>query len=260
MTDSQRPHLRPSFIIVGAQRAGTSSLFRMLTLHQQVISPRAKELHFFDRDEIYGGGIDDYWSLFPRDPGNGMLITGEATPSYLYLDEVPGRIHRHLPDVTIVAILRDPVKRAFSAWNMYRTLSTFPGREHLFDPRTFDAAIEEELAGGGENRAHRYLERGYYARQLRRYSELFGREQVHVFGYPQLINDRVGVIDRIFKATGIPPFNGDMGSLDVRKNMLNYAKGIHPALEARMRDHLAPHMQELDELLGIALDLNEAPR
>ena len=172
LLDLFRPPMRPAFLIIGAQKAGTSALFRMIAAHQQVAAPVVKEHHFFDNDLHYARGMRHYLSGFPRKgPATRGRITFEATPNYLFNEASCERIHRELPGVRLIVVLRDPVSRAFSAWNMFRDFANSERFAHLHDPRSFEQAVEDELAGRTAMRAHRYLARGHYAPQLRRFIE-----------------------------------------------------------------------------------------
>ncbi len=101
----------PDFIILGAQRAGTSSLYYYLSQHPQILPAVRKELHFFD--DHYRRGLGWYRSQFPTRGARGT-ITGEATPYYLSHPHAPARIQRLLPQARLIVLLRNPVERAIS--------------------------------------------------------------------------------------------------------------------------------------------------
>lgn len=250
-----RGHMRPSFLIIGAQKAGTSALFRMLAAHPSVIAPAVKEHHFFDDDARYAQGFRSYQRGFPLVAEARGRITFEATPSYLFIEPAAERIHRHLPHVRLIAVLRDPVRRAFSAWNMFRDLKGHPVHGHLHDPRSFRQAVEDELAGREIPRAHRYLARGFYAPQLRRYIGLFGRDRLLVLHHSRLDRDPAGIMAECIAFLGLPPYTGDGGVLKVRDNVRPYTSALDPDLRQRLTAYFAPHMAELQALLGPEWDL-----
>lgn len=258
LADPLRPRLLPSFVIIGAQKAGTSALFKMLAQHPQVLAPAVKELHFFDNDANYAKGFAHYRAQFPPAPRGGGKVTFEATPAYLFVERAAERLHTHLPKTRLVAVLRDPVKRAFSAWNMFRDFATDPVHGHLHDSRSFAQAVEDELSGRDVPWEHRYLARGHYAGQLRRYFDLFGRDRVLVLDHRDLDRDPGGVMARCCTFLGLPPFEGDPQRLRVRDNVRPYTTTLDPALEQRLRDYFAPHMAELCVLLGPEWDLMKA--
>ena len=137
-------HNRPKldFLIVGAEKAGTTALFAYLRQIPGVYIPFNKELNFFDRDHRYGDGKDfsplhRWFLLAPK----GALL-GEATPTYLVNPHCFSRIYDYNPDIKVVALLRSPVRRAYSAWN-YR-------RARLRDKRDFMTAVKVEVESGAD--------------------------------------------------------------------------------------------------------------
>lgn len=137
----------PDFIVVGAMKAGTSSIARNLGDHPEVWMPEA-EVHFFNDDEAYEKGPELYEKQL--DPGESGVKIGEKTPTYSLLPKVPERIHRHYPDTHIVWIFRDPVARAYSNyWHVVKK-----GNEL----RPWPQAVEDEIHGRIENRWRLYLE------------------------------------------------------------------------------------------------------
>jgi Sulfotransferase domain len=164
----------PDFLVIGAQRAGSTSLFEQLCEHPGVAAPSHKEIHYFDLQSFRGPRW--YRSHFPPARRSRGRITGEASPYYLFHPGVPARVAEALPDVRLIALLRDPVARAYSHYQ----LSVRDGHETL----GFAEALESEaerLAGeetrlladrAYRSRAHRhqsYASRGAYAEQLRRW-------------------------------------------------------------------------------------------
>src|SRR5690606_4435051 len=115
-----------------------------------------------------------YRALFDDVTNEGAI--GEASPIYLYAEQAPRNIHRHIPDARMIAILRDPAERAFSAC----CHTVRDGREPIADFRAAVAAEPERIAAGWPPIYH-YVTAGFYARQLQRYFELFAREQLRIY-------------------------------------------------------------------------------
>ncbi|MBV6406322.1 MAG: sulfotransferase [Flavobacteriales bacterium] len=255
LAEPLRPRLMPSIVIVGAQKAGTSALFSMLVRHPKVIAPVEKELTFFGNDNTYALGMAHYRRMLPLRPWRGSgWATLDATPNYLYRPPAAERIRRHLPDALIVAVLRDPVKRARSDWNMFHQFEGHPRYAHLYDPRPFAEAMAAELA---DPPPFGYLARGLYAPQVARYFRLFGRERVLVIGYPELKAAPDEVVRRIARQAGLDPALLPADLRTVKANVRAYGEPVDTALEERLRNYYAPHLQELDEVLGGHLDLRE---
>lgn len=251
--------MTPSLLLIGAQKAGTSAVFDMLSRHPQVIRPRVKEIMFFNRDEEYEKGLRHYLAKFPARPlRGGPAITFEASVGYLYHDETPRRIKAMLPGVQLAAILREPVSRAYSAWNMFRQFRDHRLYADLYDPRPFEQAIMEEIDGHPVHRAHRYLDRGHYAPQLRRYFDVFGREGLQLFSYGQLQEDPRSVVDAILRTVDLDAAPLGDKVFKVRKNKRPYVSTLSPALEDRLRAHCASWQGELEDLLGHGFPLERA--
>lgn len=271
---TSRARILPSYLIIGAQRAGTTSLFDNLCRHPDVAGPTAtkdevawaKELHFFD--DGFWRGVDWYRAFFPLASSRYVarlrgadLIAGEASPSYLFHPGVPARVAATLPDVRLIALLRDPVERAYSHYqHMHRKgMETLSFEDAL-------AAEEERLAGEEEriladpryasdhHRNHSYVTRGLYADQLERWFEYFPREQLLVlraedfFARPaEIYADVLGFLDlRPWKAHDF-----------VRRNRAAYSP-IHPALRARLAARFAEPNARLARLLNRDFGWNSA--
>ena len=144
----------PTFLVIGAQKSGTTSLVHYLAAHPQVYA-RTDELHFFDR--YYERGLDWYSSQFED-----AAAVGESSPEYMFRPEVAPRIAADLPGVKLVAILRDPVDRAYSQYWHNRT------RGH--EPLSFEDALAAEPDRASDLERYGYVGRGRYAEQLARFT------------------------------------------------------------------------------------------
>ncbi|MFD1674165.1 sulfotransferase family protein [Alicyclobacillus fodiniaquatilis] len=198
----------PNFIIIGAAKAGTTALYKYLQQHPDIFMSRVKETnHFAFRDtppNFQGPGdhpnaitsFDDYQALFQD--ASGCKAIGEASPMYLYKPEVAKRIKTVIPDVKLIVILRDPVERAYSAYNHLRR----DGREPIGD---FVTAVQEE-----ENRIKanwapmwHYLSRGYYYQQLKPYLEQFDSNQLLILFHEDLDSDPQATLQKVFRYLGV---------------------------------------------------------
>ncbi len=205
----QTPHRpRLSFMIVGAQKAGTSALAQFLDAHPQIGMSSLKEVHLFDAPEYSGewapADIDERYrphfaqSRFTGLPGDTVL--GEATPIYLFMSDVPAELRRYNPDLRVIVLLRDPVERAISHYYMekgrggerrslWQALLLEPFRlRRSRDPRHPESA----------QRVHSYRARGLYSRQLRNLYRVFPRERVLVVRAEDLLRDHDAVLRQVF--------------------------------------------------------------
>ena len=179
----------PDFLVLGAQKAGTTALYAYLRWHPGITGPSWKEVSFFDRHWWRGEGW--YRGQFPLRSGG--QIVGEASPSYLFHPLAPERARTLVPDARLIALVRNPVDRAYSQYQHAVAL----GRE----PLSFEDALaaEDERTRGEVDRLvadprafsrawwdHTYVARGRYAEQLERWLRVFPREQLLVVATEEL--------------------------------------------------------------------------
>ena len=252
-----RPRLKPSFIIVGAQKAGTSALFKALSEHPKVIPPDTKELDFFSKDDRFDQGVNHYLQQFPVKPWKYQNeITFEASPSYLESQVAPMRINDTLPGVRVIMVLRDPVKRAFSAWNMFRQFKDHPIYSYLYDPRSFEVAIEDELKNRVEY-SRKYLSRGLYVENVKRYLETFIKDRVLILSYPQYRKEPSTVLNKICEFIDIEKFEEQSTAGSRTANVRPYEHSIDPTMKEVLYRHYAPYMRDLRGLIGNTADICE---
>lgn len=194
-------HLFPSFIIIGAQKSGTTYLYSLLRQHPDIIEPVNKEAHFFDYQHNYDRGSIQYKTSFDlsyRHPSNGM--TFEATPDYLACPSTPSRVAKMFPDMKFVVILRNPTSRAFSAWKMHHfEFKNHPKYNWLHDQRnTFQQVIDDAVNGEMDRYSlMNHIERGMYGEQFELWLNYFKREQFLVIFQSELKKDAQSCVDKI---------------------------------------------------------------
>jgi hypothetical protein len=203
-------HGWPTFIVIGGTRCGTTSLHSYLDQHPEVLMSRIKEPNFFipegaarnfggpGADMILRQSVFDesaYRSLFPRT--DGVSACGESSPRYLSTPGTAARIRSRLPEVRLIAILRNPVDRALSDFS----LRTRDGWEPC---RSVEQAVADEERRLAENWAtglYRY--RGYYGRQLHEYFQVFARRQILVVLYEDLVTRPDWLYQLLFSFIGV---------------------------------------------------------
>jgi hypothetical protein len=237
----------PGFLIIGTQRGGTTSLFDYLTRHPDVGETLKKEIHFFDLH--FHRGLDWYRAHFPI--SGAAAIVGEASPSYLLHPEAPSRVHAALPSVTLIALLRNPIDRA---WSHYQ-LNAKRGHE----PLAFEEAIAREperLAGAAAGahdeswRLFSYLSRGLYADQLQRWLRFFPREQLLIVKSEDLYRDPAAIYDQTVQRLGLRRWPLQR----FRARHAGSYAGMEPETRERLAEYFAPHNARLYEMLGRDLD------
>lgn len=228
----------PNFLMIGAQKSGTTAIYAYLAQHPQVFMSEIKEPGFFafegQKADFAGPGdakaeryrvrdLTRYRNLF-RDV-TGRIRVGEGSNVYLYVPQSPGRIRSYVPDAKLIAVLRDPVDRAYSA---YRHLVR-DGREPLGSFEDALAAEPARIAANWHPHWH-HRQRGFYYAQLKRYYDLFTRDQIAVYTYDEFKANPREVLRSIFLFLGIDPdFAPDMS---VRHNVSGLPKSrlLHAVL------------------------------
>jgi hypothetical protein len=205
----------PDFLILGAQKAGTTSLYEYLSEHPDVVPAAKKEVHYFDLNAHRS--LNWYRGHFPLRSRPGQLrlrLTGEATPYYLFHPRAPFRVSEALPHVKLIVLLRHPVARAYSAHNHEVALGweTLPFEEALArEPHRLageeERMLREPRYASYAHGHYAYLERGRYARQIRRWMQYFPREGFLFLKAEELFADPASVYARVLDFLGLPPFD-----------------------------------------------------
>ncbi|MHB8329638.1 MAG: sulfotransferase domain-containing protein, partial [Acidimicrobiales bacterium] len=154
----------PDFLIIGAPKSGTQSLARWLSDHPNVFFAAQKELNCFSDDILFAEGPDSYRRHFAD---AGSRLAAEASPTYLASETAPSRIPALIPKARLIAILRDPVERAYAHYWWRRNWGA--------EKRDFVEAITQELSGRHEDR---YTAEGHYVSHLRRFAAASGRDDL----------------------------------------------------------------------------------
>ena len=193
----------PNFLVIGANKAGTTSLHNYLNQHPEIYMSPVKEPMFFslegkriDRSKPFLknaiNNLEDYQALFKE--VSKQKAIGESSTSYLSAGQAPERIKKYIPNVKLIAIIRHPAERAYSNYIMHLGL----GMETIPD---FGKAIKKAKQIGSDNylKVWRYTRLGFYYEQLKRYFEIFDRNQIKIYLYEDWNNNPDKVIKDIFK-------------------------------------------------------------
>ncbi|MCB0619037.1 MAG: sulfotransferase domain-containing protein [Saprospiraceae bacterium] len=246
----------PDFIIIGVQKSGTSSLYRYLEGHPGLKMSWRKQLHFFD--QFYRKGIRWYRACFPLIATNRSTKTGEATPYYILHPHAAERMARHLPDIRLIVMLRNPIDRAYSHFQMkkdqgWETAATFEEAMDLEEDRLrpeLDKMLSNPHYYSKQYRNFSYLTRGHYAEQLERWFNHFRREQLLIINSDRFFADPMAVLRETYEFLGLADHVPD--NLKVY-NQRQY-EPMEPALREKLRAYYAPHNEKLYALLGERYD------
>ncbi|MGF1541007.1 MAG: sulfotransferase [Pleurocapsa sp.] len=205
----------PNFILFGAAKAGTTSVYKYLEQHPDVFMSSFKEPGFFtfegEKPKLNGPGAQkwvDRWvvtdlAAYQRlfDEYEGQTAIGEASPYYIYYyEKTPQRIYHYLPDVRLIAVLRNPVERAFSNY-------VWAVRDRAESLTNFNDALAAEAARIQDNWGPkwRYKDQGFYYQQLKPYYEIFQPEQIKICLYEDFVANPVVIMQDIFAFLRIDP-------------------------------------------------------
>lgn len=246
------------FVIGGTQKGGTTALDAYLrehpevcmadksdwassTAHAKTFAAGQKEVHFFDKEEHFLNGNPDYSRYHRRfNPEKSHRVLGEATPSYMYWNEAPRRIWEYNPSMKLILLLRDPIERAYSHWNMERIKNT----EKL---SFWDAITREEErcreALPLQHRVYSYISRGLYTQQLHRIWKFFPKDQVLCLKSEDL--DKT--LDRVCEFLQVSPIQGVASK---NAHSLPYEAGMTEKERDYLRRIFEPEIARLEQELN----------
>ncbi|MCA9309729.1 MAG: sulfotransferase domain-containing protein [Phycisphaerales bacterium] len=264
-----KAYVLPHYLIIGVQKGGTTSLDINLARHPFVRRSLLQEVHYFDYN--HQRGPNWYRRHFHtraeaersrREQGH-LAISGESSPYYIFHPHVPARVHELLPEVRLIALLRNPVDRAYSHYHHERRFDWDDATvEQAFDPVFEEQRVGPELKRmlddpGYYSYAHQhytYLSRGRYAEQLERWFSLFPRERLLILSSEAFYADMSGALKRVSEFLDLPPFDFPLAE----KRNTNVYSRIDPETRARLAAYYRPHNEALFELLGERFDWDGA--
>lgn len=234
-----------NFLICGTQKAGTTALDAYLRQHPEICMAKYKEVHYFDSEKYFLYPNPDYrlyHDLF--DPKPGQHIWGETTPVYMYWYSAPQRIWAYNQRMKLIIILRNPIKRAYSHWNMQR--------ERGFDKLSFLDAIKQEENRRREslpyqNRRFSYLDRGFYTEQINRLRSYFPADQILYLKSENLRKDPqngLNLITHFLNISGKENFT----KLDLHSR--DYENPMDQATQYKLQTLYKYQIKEIEKLTG----------
>lgn len=239
--------LRPSAVIIGAQKCGTTSLFKYLREHPRIRAPRTKESRYFDKR--WDRGLEWYARQFPRrSMFSSADTTLDASPASLLDPKSPQRAARTLPDATIIVLLRNPIDRAYSQYRHNirrgRAVESFED-EIAREPERLARAAEGRYINKDFFHAS-YLTRGHYARQIRAWLDHFDPSRTIILQSEAMFADPQRSLDAVTDRMGLPHHR-------LRNAEAHGFGGAHdpvkPETRAALERYFAPFNRELAELL-----------
>jgi hypothetical protein len=263
-----QPVHRPDFIIIGTQKAGTTALHFYLDQHPQLTGSNPKELHYFNRDIHFGKSLSDYEHHFRGWEQNKYF---ESTPAYFYIPGACEAIQHAYPNIKVIVVLRDPIKRAYSAWNMYKDFfekgkvedvikskqrregdllytKFYEGRDQFPSFREC-IEIELDLIKTNDSFEPALLRRGLYLEQLDRYWKNFGKNNVLILGFNDLTKDTENTLKKITDFLDVEDLGWSFLNTEPR-NARSYSEPISESDKQLLEDFYRQPNKELFEAIG----------
>lgn len=237
---------RIDFIVGGTQKGGTTALDYYLRKHPQIGMAKRKEVHFFDNEQIYSipdVNYNKYHMFF--DLIWTKKVYGEVTPIYIYWESCCKRIFEYNPNIKLIFILRNPIERAFSNWNMEFDRNS--------DKETFSNAIRSERDRIKESlpqqhRVYSYVDRGLYSEQIKLYKSYFPDNQLMFIKYEEFYTNQEKILFDIFKFLGVSSdeFTFEKKTVHKRKKHSEISKGDKEYLIRKFKDDIHQVERELN--------------
>lgn len=249
--DTKNPR-HPNFLIIGAGKGGTSSLYAYLTEHPNILPAIRKEVGL--SREIFDKGIDYYLSHFPPIPEQSIFLTGEATPWYFGSQRSPQKLALVCSKVKLILLLRNPVFRAFSH---YKMLVNYGSERRAF-AEVIASEIENSSFSGEDDSTYWHTEKGYlllglYFYFIEKWMAVFPREQFLILRSEDFYANPAATLTQVFEFLGVPDYP--------LAEYPTYSQGSYNPISDDLRQTLAeffrPHNQKLEEYLGMKFNWEE---
>ncbi len=259
---SERLFKSPDFIIVGAQKSGTTYLYNLLVQHKDILPSKMKEVHFFDNN--FDKGKSWYLSHFPINIHNSQ-ITGESSPYYLYHPLAAERIYNYDKNIKIIILLRNPVDRAISHINMMLKRHNLEYDENVFcnidNELMIQTAFEEKLDKKSINKNHihqdfSFITRGIYVNQIKRYLQYFKlNENLLILKSEGFFEDTSTELIELFEFLRVDS-NLDNIDFGVNSFSADYNPDKFKNCRKKLKDFYKDYNNELEQLINQKMNWN----
>lgn len=243
----------PDFLIIGAQKSGTTLLYELLGLHPGVEPATTKEVHYLD--QRFGEGDEWYRSHFVAQPRGESFLTGEATPYYLFYPHAPARAAGLVPEARLLVLLRNPVDRAFSHYHhMFRRKRETLSFEEAVRAEEFrlrgevEKILEDERYHSFNHQWFSYLSRGIYVDQISAWQNHFDARQMLVLKSEDLFTDTPATMKTVLRFLGLANWESERWERPAKSG--GYPP-MNPSIRRRLERYFEPHNQRLYKHLGV---------
>lgn len=269
-------HMQPECIVIGTQKGGTTALHKYLSQHPSIVPAIKKEMHFFNCDNAYNKGLDYYRHFFEAaTPNRANKIAIDVTPDYLFFSyKTAERIYQFNPSIKLIALLRDPIKRAYSAWQMFKRiheknplfyrnwncncgldekLKNLVPRPSFGESFLKDIEFELELLQKGLSPEMAVLNYGFYADQLETYFRVFNPNQLLIIQSEAMREHTQHYLSKIETHLNIAPHN--WAASDIQPHYEgNYAQRMSTQEISILQQLYKPHNEKLFDLIHDRFD------
>lgn len=238
-----------NFLGVGAQKSGTTTLYCILKQHPDIFMAKCKEIHFFDNDNNYSKGVSWYKNTHFNNTGEAKAI-GEITPAYMFLDHIPQNILKDLGgNIKFIFMLRNPVDRSYSNYKM----ELGRGNEAESFSRAIELENERIVKSQGMKKTYGYIQRGFYARQIRNYLKYFPKENMIFIIFEEFIKDPSRLSKKIFDFLGV---RSDIEiDYNIKANASNSAQPMDSQLKNKLSELYKDDIKDLESIIEKKLDV-----
>ena len=237
--------MKTNFLVVGAHRAGTTTLHRCLSQHPQICLADTKSTHFFNTDVLFERGTPSYESYHSQfKPNSEQKVIGESTPDYAYWQSSISRIYRYNPEMKIIMVLRNPIERAYSAWQQAHS----QGQEE----HDFVSAINLEpnrlrtQGTRGQHDVYSYLDKGFYSRQIEHIYQYFDPHQVLLMRSDNLFDNISVALYQVLEFLGLPYMEVD----EAAQSLGDYQRSLPAQVYNELIEIFRRDVYKLEELVG----------
>ena len=246
----------PDFLVIGVGKGGTTFLYHLLTQHPHVEPAATKEVHFFGN--LYDEGVEWYRQCFPapRWKDGRMTITGEASPHIAH-PLAPERVAEVVPGARLIALLRNPVDRAYSRYQQMvrrgRVTRTFEEVIELEKAQLLTSTRRGRYDAEAEEASSTYtgdcIYKGLYADHLTRWAEFFDRERMLILKSEDFFARPQEILRQVFGFLDLPEWEPDPSEFERKRNSRKYEK-MAPETRRELEEYFEPHNRRLYDYLG----------
>lgn len=238
--------IKVGFLIIGAQKAGTSSLDHYLRQHPEIGMARNKEVHFFNNEKVFSKSKINYNLLEKQfDYNRNIKIFGEITPIYIYWEPSIKRIWNYNNNIKLITILRNPIDRAFSHWNMEYCRKR-ESEDFFYCIKNENERIDKDLSF--ENQVYSYTKRGFYSEQIERIQKFFPPEQLLFIKYEDYVKNQEEILKKVFNFLEVDADNYQFSFQKVRT--ANYSRTMTSGERSYLLNLFSDDINKVECLLG----------